>query len=108
MGNLGIRTNTLYAGFNLMGFGEGWYNVTFNRVFTNLVSGSLTSHGSLDSRADQIIVLNPNGSYSRFWYSTAGWRNTANDALATTNTFLPGSGYYFKRVVTSGVFRVRF
>lgn len=107
VGNLGIRTNTIVEGFNLLGVAEGWYNMTFNRVFTNLVSGSVNNNWD-EQLADQIMVLNSNGSYSRFWRAPDGWRNAATDALATTNTFIPGRSYFYKRVIGTGQIKPKF
>ena len=96
VGNMGTRTNTIVPKFNLIGLSEGWYNVTFNKAFTNLVSGTLNASWD-EEVADQILILNTNGAYSRFWRAPDGWRNAATDQLATTNVFTPGRSFYFKR-----------
>ncbi len=106
VGTFGAKTSYIVQGWNLIGLAEGWYNVTFNRVFGSPVSGSLNASWDDDGTADQIQALNDGGSYSRFWYAPDGWRNAANDQLATTNTFLPGKAYYFKRA--SGDLEVSF
>ena len=107
VGNLGNRTNTIVEGFNLLGLAEGWYNITFTRAFSSLASGSLNANWD-EETADQLIQLNDNGSYSRFWRAPDGWRNAATDALATTNLFIPGRAYYYKRVIGSGQLKPKF
>ncbi len=105
VGTPGAKTLGIGAGWNLIAPSEGWYNMTFNRVFTNLVSGTLNADWD-NNEADEIIVLETSGAYSHFWYAPDGWRNLQTDALATTNTFMPGNAYYFKRI--AGDLEVRF
>ena len=96
------QTAELVQGWNLLGLAEGWYNVTFSSVFGSPVSGAMNSGWDGDDTADEIQVLNANGSYTRYYYAPDGhWYNAQNDAVSDTATFLPGRAYYFKRDVGS-------
>ena len=107
VGTFGQKTAAVVEGWNLLGLAEGWYNVTFSRVFGSPVSGSLNSGWDGDETADEIQVLNSNGSYTRYYYAPDGhWYNAQNDAVSDSTTFLPGRAYYFKRM--SGSLEVGF
>ena len=107
VGTPGSQIAEIVPGWNLLGLAEGWYNVTFSSVFGSPVSGALNSGWDGDDTADEIQVLNANGSYTRYYYAPDGnWYNAQNDAVSGSTPFLPGRAYYFKR--DSGSLEVRF
>lgn len=95
VGNTGGHTLTLEMGFNLVGVSEG-KNLAASTAFE-----SAAPVGNFDEElADQVVVLNANGSWRRLirrpngtWYDTANPNSSGN----TTLTLTPGQAYYYIR-----------
>lgn len=95
VGNTGEQRLSLAVGFNLIGVSEG-KNLAASGAFE-----SAAPVGNYDDElADQVVVLNPNGSWRRLirrpngtWYDTANPNSNGN----TTLTLSPGQAYYYIR-----------
>jgi len=92
VGNLGTKSNVLSVGYNIIGISEG-KSLPASTAFENAAPV-----GNYDEeQADQVIVLNPDGSFRRLirlgnntWYDT-------ETRGATTLTLMPGQAYYYIR-----------
>ena len=106
VGNTASRTNTIAAGWNILGYSEG-RNLAVSTMFENAVSGSPTGDND-ETLADQIMIQNPNGSWRRLIrLPTGSWYDYGTGG-ATTLSIKPGQGYYYYRQSEAGDLEVRF
>ena len=95
VGNDGSSELTLQQGYNIIGISEG------KTLAASSVFESASPVGSFDETlADQIVILNSNGSWRRLIRRPSGiWYDTANPNASgnTSMTLTPGQGYYYLR-----------
>lgn len=99
VGNTGEQRIPLSVGFNLVGISEG------RLLSASSAFESASPVGSFDDeQADQVVVLNADGSWRRLIRRPAGtWYDTAapNGKGNTTLTLTPGQAYYYIRRSTA-------
>jgi autotransporter-associated beta strand protein len=92
VGNLGTEQISLAVGYNLIGISEG-KGLPAISAFENAVPVGIYD----EEQADQVILLNSNGSFRRLWRLGNGtWYDTETEG-ATSLILQPGQAYYYIR-----------
>ncbi len=106
VGNTLIRTNTIHAGYNIIGLSEGRY-LSLSSAFSSIVSGAPA--GSYNqTQADTILILESNGAYTPLQRLPDGsWLDLTSFGVSTRK-FTPGRAYWYYHLPSAGELKVRF
>lgn len=109
VGNDGTKTNTLAAGWNLIGLSEG-LTLPVKETF----AGANPRGGAGEEAADQLVLQNANGSWRRLIF-VQGWGAPydgnwfdLSSFQIVTNKLEPGAAYYYYRQPAAGATQVEF
>ena len=91
VGNIGTNANALAVGYNIIGISEG-KNLAASSAFES--ASPVSSYD--EEQADQVVMMNANGSWRRLIRINGSWYDTATKS-STSLTLTPGQAYYYIR-----------